>query len=287
MRVETASPRWPWMAYGLGDVVQQRRAHRPEPRRPHLQDADGAAPRRDARALRDGRVPPAEPARVLRPGVAALRQLRHLPRRHRDVRRPRAGAEAALDDRSAQARAQPVVRRGGTSSTSSGVPRPSASGSRGTTSSQRTASANDLSDQDWRSVVRQLLARGILVAQGDYGTLAPGEQAAGVLRGETAVPLRKDTIGRPDLFVAGAQGQCRRCAGCRGPRPVRGAARLAGRDRSGAGCAGVHRVRRRDPARARRAPAGFPRRPRRHITGIGAKKREAYGEGVLAVIAAA
>src|SRR5690606_19605738 len=54
----------------------------------------------------------------------------------------------------------------------------------------------DLSDQDWRSVVRQLLARGILVAQGDYGTLAPGDAAGGVLKGETPVPLRKDTMGR-------------------------------------------------------------------------------------------
>ncbi|MGO2684086.1 MAG: RecQ family ATP-dependent DNA helicase, partial [Microbacterium sp.] len=54
----------------------------------------------------------------------------------------------------------------------------------------------DLSDQDWRSVVRQLLARRILVAQGDYGTLAPGEVAGGVLQGETPVPLRKDTMGR-------------------------------------------------------------------------------------------
>ena len=94
----------------------------------------------------------------------------------------------------------------------------------------------DLSDQDWRSVVRQLLARGILVAQGDYGTLAPGEQAAGVLRGETPVPLRKDTIGRaassprarkasraPDALDAGDRGA------------VRGAARLACRDRARAG----------------------------------------------------
>src|SRR5690606_32098967 len=54
----------------------------------------------------------------------------------------------------------------------------------------------DLSDHEWRSVVRQLLARGILVAQGEYGTLAPGEVAGGVMRGETPVPLRKDTIGR-------------------------------------------------------------------------------------------
>ena len=54
----------------------------------------------------------------------------------------------------------------------------------------------DLSEQDWRSVIRQLLARGILVAQGEYGTLALGEPAAAVLRGETPVPLRRDVLGR-------------------------------------------------------------------------------------------
>ncbi|MFZ2751087.1 MAG: DNA helicase RecQ, partial [Propioniciclava sp.] len=50
----------------------------------------------------------------------------------------------------------------------------------------------DLSDQDWRSVVRQLLARDLLQAVGDYGTLAVTEASAGVLRGETPVPLRRD-----------------------------------------------------------------------------------------------
>ncbi|MFW1447866.1 RQC domain-containing protein, partial [Vibrio parahaemolyticus] len=54
----------------------------------------------------------------------------------------------------------------------------------------------DLSDQDWRSVIRQLLARGIIVAQGDYGTLALSEASGGVLRGETPVPLRRDALGR-------------------------------------------------------------------------------------------
>ncbi|MGA1827865.1 DNA helicase RecQ, partial [Microbacterium sp.] len=49
----------------------------------------------------------------------------------------------------------------------------------------------DLSDQDWRSVIRQLLARGILIPQGEYGTLALGEPAAAVLRGEAPVPLRR------------------------------------------------------------------------------------------------
>ncbi|WP_334149270.1 DNA helicase RecQ [Microbacterium sp.] len=142
----------------------------------------------------------------------------------------------------------------------------------------------DLSDQDWRSVVRQLLARGILVAQGDYGTLAPGEQSAGVLRGETPVPLRKDTIGRATTTrarkasAADALGE--------GDRPLFEALR----------------VWRAETAKAQGVPAYIvfgdatlralaEHRPAsladlEGITGIGAKKREAYGDGVLAVVAA-
>ena len=145
---------------------------------------------------------------------------------------------------------------------------------------------NDLSDQDWRSVVRQLLARGILVAQGDYGTLAPGEQAAGVLRGETAVPLRKDTIGRPT-----SSGRARKASAA---------------DALDAGDRGLFealRTWRAETAREQGVPAYIvfgdatlralaEHRPASladldGITGIGAKKREAYGNGVLAVIAAA
>ncbi|MGO1957825.1 DNA helicase RecQ, partial [Microbacterium sp.] len=54
----------------------------------------------------------------------------------------------------------------------------------------------DLSEQDWRSVIRQLLARGLLSAVGEYGTLAVNDASGGVLRGETQVPLRRDVIGR-------------------------------------------------------------------------------------------
>lgn len=145
---------------------------------------------------------------------------------------------------------------------------------------------NDLSDQDWRSVVRQLLARGILVAQGDYGTLAPGEQAAGVLRGETAVPLRKDTIGRPTSSSRA--------------RKASAADALDAGDR---GLFEALRAWRAETAREQGVPAYIvfgdatlralaEHRPASladldGITGIGAKKREAYGEGVLAVIAAA
>ncbi|MGO1746667.1 MAG: DNA helicase RecQ [Microbacterium gubbeenense] len=54
----------------------------------------------------------------------------------------------------------------------------------------------DLSDQDWRSVIRQLLASGLLAPQGEYNTLGVTPVSAGVLRGETPVPLRQDALGR-------------------------------------------------------------------------------------------
>lgn len=51
-----------------------------------------------------------------------------------------------------------------------------------------------LSVAEWRSVVRQLLARGELAAVGEYGTLALTESSAAILRGEVAVPLRRDVL---------------------------------------------------------------------------------------------
>lgn len=143
---------------------------------------------------------------------------------------------------------------------------------------------SDLSDQDWRSVVRQLLARSILMAQGEYGTLAPGEQAAGVLRGETAVPLRKDTIGRVTTTRA---------------RKATAADAVDADDRP---LFEALRVWRAETARERGFPAYMvfsdatlraltEHRPATladldGISGIGAKKREDYGDAVLSVIAA-
>lgn len=140
----------------------------------------------------------------------------------------------------------------------------------------------DLSDQDWRSVVRQLLARGVLVARGEYGTLALGEGAAGVLRGQTPVPLRRDVLGRSAAV-----------------RPRRSApAEVADAD---LGVFEALRAWRTEQAREQAVPAYVvfadatlralaSARPGTlseldGITGIGAKKREAYGEAVLAVIA--
>ncbi|MGM7698203.1 DNA helicase RecQ [Microbacterium sp. A84] len=143
----------------------------------------------------------------------------------------------------------------------------------------------DLSDQDWRSVVRQLLARGILVAQGDYGTLAPGEAAVGVLSGETPVPLRKDTIGR--------------VSASRTRKASAASDAVAEGDRS---LFEALRVWRAETAKEIGKPAYIvfgdatlralaELRPASvgdldGITGIGEKKREAYGDAVLAVVAA-
>ncbi|MEZ3161433.1 DNA helicase RecQ [Microbacterium sp. BWT-B31] len=143
----------------------------------------------------------------------------------------------------------------------------------------------DLSEQDWRGVVRQLLARGIVVPQGEYGTLALGEPAAGVLRGQTPVPLRRDVIGR-----RGGASSVRRTAVADTLDPV---------DR---GVFEALREWRADIAREQGVPAYVvfndatlralaETRPRSMshldgITGIGVKKRDAYGEAVLEVIAA-
>jgi len=142
----------------------------------------------------------------------------------------------------------------------------------------------DLSEQDWRSVVRQLLARGILVARGEYGTLALGEAAGGVLRGETPVPLRRDVMGRVSV-----------------PRTRKSAAPadVPEGDRE---LFEALRAWRAETAREQGVPAYIvfgdatlralaAARPERladldGITGIGAKKRDAFGEAVLEVIAA-
>ncbi|MGO2747258.1 DNA helicase RecQ [Microbacterium sp.] len=143
----------------------------------------------------------------------------------------------------------------------------------------------DLSDQDWRSVVRQLLARGVLVAQGDYGTLAPGDAAAGVLKGETPVPLRKDTMGRVSASRA-RKTSAASDAVAEGDRSLFEALRVWRAETAKEigkpayivfGDATLRAL-----AEVRPASVG----DLDGITGIGEKKREAYGDAVIAVVAA-
>ena len=50
----------------------------------------------------------------------------------------------------------------------------------------------DVSDQEWRGVVRQLLAQGLLAVEGEYGILVLTEASAGVLAGSRSVLLRRE-----------------------------------------------------------------------------------------------
>ncbi|MBE1496461.1 ATP-dependent DNA helicase RecQ [Amycolatopsis lexingtonensis] len=50
----------------------------------------------------------------------------------------------------------------------------------------------DLREQDWRAVVRQLLAQGLLAVEGDYGSLVLTEASAEVLGGDRQVMLRRE-----------------------------------------------------------------------------------------------
>ena len=66
----------------------------------------------------------------------------------------------------------------------------------------------ELTEKEWRTAIRQLLARGILEAEGDYGVLVPGPQAGPVLRSEETVQLAVDRAPQ-----RGARGGGRRAGG--------------------------------------------------------------------------
>jgi ATP-dependent DNA helicase RecQ len=147
----------------------------------------------------------------------------------------------------------------------------------------------DLTDQDWRSVIRQLLARGILVPQGEYGTLALGEPAAAVLRGEAPVPLRRDVLGRGGS--GGGSSRARKGAASESlgfaDRPVFESLRewRAGVAKEQGMPAYIVFGDATLRALAELRPASLADLD--GVSGIGAKKREAYGDAVLEVIAAA
>ncbi|WP_128433474.1 DNA helicase RecQ [Streptomyces cyaneus] len=50
----------------------------------------------------------------------------------------------------------------------------------------------ELSEGEWRGVIRQLLAQGLLAVEGEYGTLVLTEASGSVLRRDREVPLRKE-----------------------------------------------------------------------------------------------
>ena len=139
----------------------------------------------------------------------------------------------------------------------------------------------ELSEQEWRGVVRQLLAQGLLAVQGEYGILVLTEASATVLSGSRKVMLRREA-----------------------PRPSKAAKRAIAADLPGEALPLFERLRswRADQAREQGVPAYIVfgdatlrgiavTRPSTlaelgGISGVGEKKLEQYGESLLEVVSA-
>jgi len=151
----------------------------------------------------------------------------------------------------------------------------------------------ELADPQWRAVVRQLLAAGLLAVSTDHGTLSITEASWPVLRGEQPVQLRRDVVTR----VPRASRKKRDAHGVPVTRSV-AASGLGDEDRDL-----FERLRawRAETAKVASVPAYvvFPDATlvsiaTAHpittdelfaISGVGAKKLEAYGDEVLLVVA--
>jgi ATP-dependent DNA helicase RecQ len=148
----------------------------------------------------------------------------------------------------------------------------------------------DISEAQWRAVLRQLLALGHLRAEGDFNTLELTASARAVLRGEQTMLLRQPS------------GRVARSKGSRGAKGTRSRERAAPIELDHAASerfvalkawrAGVARERNL-PAYvvfhdatlaeiARSAPSSLPALGK--ISGVGAKKLEAYGSELLSVL---
>ena len=146
----------------------------------------------------------------------------------------------------------------------------------------------DLSDQAWRGVVRQMLAQGLLATSGEYGTLVLTDAAAEVLGGSRTVQLRRE----PDRPA--------RSSAARRPSTAKVAA--ADLSTSQETLFEALRVWRSAESKEQGVPAYIVFGDATLIavaaagpttlagldglTGIGAKKLEAYGEALLEVVAA-
>ncbi|MEU4983439.1 DNA helicase RecQ [Streptomyces sp. NPDC021969] len=148
----------------------------------------------------------------------------------------------------------------------------------------------ELTEGEWRGVARQLLAQGLLAVEGEYGTLVLTETSGEVLRREREVPLRKEPKKPAAAKSAG---------GGRGERKAKAAAAELPQELAPAFEA--LRAWRAEQAREQGVPAYviFHDATLREIvtvwptsvgqlggiSGVGEKKLATYGEGVVEVLA--
>ncbi|MZD20272.1 MULTISPECIES: DNA helicase RecQ [Streptomyces] len=149
----------------------------------------------------------------------------------------------------------------------------------------------ELSEGEWRGVVRQLLAEGILAVEGEYGTLVLTEESGVVLRRERDVPLRKEPK-KPVTTRSAASSSSGR--GDRKPKaavelsddlvPVFEALRAWRADQAREQGVPAYVIFHDATLREIAATAPTSVAELGTISGIGEKKLATYGEGVLAVL---
>ena len=145
-----------------------------------------------------------------------------------------------------------------------------------------------VSESRWRAVLRQLIALGHLRTESEYQTLALTASSRAVLRGEVALLLREETPAARTKRTRGGRGDA---AAKPPPRPLdaEGAARFAALKAWRAGIARDHNV----PAyvvfhdvtlaeMAASRPDSLAALAA--ISGVGARKLEAYGEQILTLL---
>ncbi|MEN8653976.1 DNA helicase RecQ [Streptomyces sp. 21So2-11] len=149
----------------------------------------------------------------------------------------------------------------------------------------------ELAEVEWRGVVRQLLAQGLLAVEGEYGTLVLTEDSASVLSREREVRLRKET--KPAVAA--------RSGSSKSERKSKAAAATAELAPEAVPVFEALRAWRAEQAREQGVPAYVifhdatlreiaTARPGSvaelgGIAGLGEKKLATYGEGVLGVLA--
>ncbi|MEU1177308.1 DNA helicase RecQ [Streptomyces sp. NPDC005820] len=149
----------------------------------------------------------------------------------------------------------------------------------------------ELAEGEWRGVIRQLLAQGLLSVEGEYGTLVLTETSGEVLRREREVPLRKEPKrpATPKASGSSSTGKGKaKAAAAELPEHLQPAFEAL-------------RAWRAEQAREQGVPAyvifhdatlreivtAWPTSVRElgGITGVGEKKLATYGEGVIAALA--
>ncbi|MEV0256437.1 DNA helicase RecQ [Streptomyces sp. NPDC050732] len=147
----------------------------------------------------------------------------------------------------------------------------------------------ELAEAEWRGVVRQLLAQGLLAVEGEYGTLVLTETSGSVLGREREVRLRKEPKRAPAA------------RGSKGERKAKSAAAVAELPQEAVPLFEALRAWRGAQAKEQGVPAYVifhdatlreiaTLRPTsvsdlEGISGVGEKKRATYGEGVVGVVA--